>query len=70
LIDALKDQNEAVRTEAAHALEKIGPEAKTAVPALIEALKDEDKNVRQEAANALGKIGPKARQRSVSESSI
>ncbi len=40
LIEALKDTEWSVRERAAHALGRIGPEAKAAVPALIEALKD------------------------------
>jgi HEAT repeat protein len=39
----------------------MGPEAKTAVPALTELLKDDDEWVRRAAAWALGKIGPEAK---------
>ena len=60
LIEALKDEDGRVRSNAARAQGYIGPEAKVAVPALIQALKDEDKYVRDDAAWALGKIGPAA----------
>jgi len=62
LIDALKDENEFVRREAAEALGKIAEanpgstEISKAVPALIDALKDEDRSVRRRAAKVLGKI--------------
>lgn len=38
----------------------IGPQAQTAVPALLDALADADSDVRAYAANALGQVGPKA----------
>jgi HEAT repeat protein len=57
LIEALKDEDEYVRSYAASALGKIG---KPAVPALIEALKHEDKTVRWSAAFSLDKIGEPA----------
>src|SRR5262245_63821353 len=49
------------RFKAALTLGKLGPAARTAVPALIEILqKDKDKPMRHLAADALGKIGPGA----------
>ena len=39
----------------------IGPESKTAVPALIKSLNDSVPYVRESAAEALGKVGPEAR---------
>ena len=53
LIQALKDQHEEVRNNAAWTLGRIG---KDAVPALIQALKDQNIEVRQYAAGALGRI--------------
>lgn len=50
-----------MRTSAAQALGQIGPEAKTAVPALAELLKDAESYVRSTAAGALGQIGPEAK---------
>jgi HEAT repeat protein len=61
LIAALGDANGLfVRQSAAVALERIGPAAAEAVPALIQALGDADENVRAKAAVALGRIGPAA----------
>ena len=57
----LKDEEGSVRKVAAEALGGIGPEAKTAVPALIEALKNEHEYVRATVALALGGIGPEAK---------
>lgn len=62
LVEALRDEDEKMREEAARALSKIGPEAKEAVPALIQALYDKDGTVFWHAAEALGQIGPDARQ--------
>ena len=42
------------------ALGRIGPDAKTAIPALIKLFKDEDGEVRWAASSALGQIGPAA----------
>ena len=50
-----------VRALAAEALGQMGPEAKTAVPALTEMLDDRVADVRRSAAAALGKMGPEAR---------
>lgn len=55
LVEALRDEHKDVRSSAAYALGRIGPDAKAAVPALVEALKDEDEGVR-EAAKALKTI--------------
>ena len=43
---------------AAWALEQIGPDAKSAVPALLKLLDDEDELVRARAESALKKIDP------------
>ena len=43
-------------------MEKIGPEAKAAVPTLIQALKDDSSTVRLNAAKALFQIGFEAKQ--------
>jgi HEAT repeat protein len=59
-IEALKSPDAKTRVAAASAIAKIGPPAKSAVPALIDALKDDEKLVRTESIAALGKIGPAA----------
>jgi HEAT repeat protein len=46
LRDALRDKNVVVRREAARALERIGRDAKPAVPELIEAIGDPDDTLR------------------------
>jgi HEAT repeat protein len=61
LIAQLKDENHSVRRAAASVLDRIGPEAKAAVPALTNALKDNAAHVRYAAAKALGKTGPEAK---------
>ena len=48
------------RREAGHALEKLGPAAKTALPELIKALDDSDKQVWANAFSAIAAIGPDA----------
>jgi HEAT repeat protein len=58
LIELLKDHDEFVRESGAAALEKIGPDAKTARPALVHALKDKGMLVRFFAALALVEIDP------------
>lgn len=61
LVKGLENSNTVlVRANAAAALEKLGAEAGTAVPALTAALKDKEIAVRIRAARALGKIGPQA----------
>ena len=50
-----------VRQAAAVALGGIGPEAKTAVPALTDLLNDKERAVRHAAASALGNVGPEAK---------
>jgi hypothetical protein len=57
----LSDSNPTVQAQGAFGLSRLGPEARSAVPALIDALKH-DSIVRQHAALALGKIGPDARE--------
>ena len=56
----LDDPDSQMRLNAAMGLGRSGPEAHSAVPALIEALHDFDRAVRVEAAWALGQIGPAA----------
>jgi len=51
-----------VRSTAAEALGKIGPDAVPAVPSLMTALKDQEAFVQIAAAEALGQIGPTAAQ--------
>jgi HEAT repeat protein len=52
----LRDRDGEIRQAAAEACGKIGPEAKTAIPALTELLKDKDGQVRQAATDALEKL--------------
>ena len=59
-IGAMTDEDGPIRLAAAVALGKIGPAARSAVPALVQALADPDSRVRGEAAAALGEIGPDA----------
>jgi HEAT repeat protein len=60
LADSLKEENAFVRRDAAHALARIGPAARPAVPALVAALKDREPSVRKATAGALKKIDPEA----------
>lgn len=60
LIEALKDPDWRVRSDAASGLGMKGHEAEPAIPFLIEALKDENWVVRSIAAKALGEIIAKA----------
>lgn len=61
LIAALKDGEPAVRQKAALDLKKKGPQAKTAIPALVDNLKHTDQSVRQASAEALTAIGAEGR---------
>jgi Leucine-rich repeat (LRR) protein len=60
LTEALKDENQFVRLQAAESLGRIGPEAKTAIPALTAAVKnfDQDAPLAYEADRALQKLTP------------
>jgi hypothetical protein len=60
LIDALSDNQAAVRAHACRALAYMGANAKEAVGKLTLALNDQDETVRIEAATALGQIGAAA----------
>ncbi len=51
-----------LRIKAAQMLARLGPEAKSAVPALVRALKDKDPFVRDAAARRAGRIGSAARE--------
>jgi dipeptidyl aminopeptidase/acylaminoacyl peptidase len=57
LVKALGDDNALVRKRAAVALQRLGPAARPAVPALQKALMDKDPDVRSAAAVALRAIG-------------
>src|SRR5260370_33673977 len=57
----LKSADVIERWIATEAVGKIGPAAKTAVPALAEGLKDKESVVRIGAAESLGRIGPAAK---------
>ena len=59
-IEALNDEARLVRSDAAEALGKLGPNARSAVPALIELLSNNKRYVRRHAAEALGEIGSAA----------
>lgn len=61
LTAALQSTDPRVRTQAAWALGRIGPEAQPAVPALAKALQDPIESVRLSAAVTLGLVGPGAR---------
>ena len=56
-----KDKDGDVRLYAAWALGEFGPDAKTAVPAIMVLLKDKDQDIRRAAIGALGEIGPEAK---------
>ncbi len=60
LMKALESPEPYVRTRAAQAMARMGPEASAAVPGLTRALRDQDPDVRRAAARALGQIGPAA----------
>jgi HEAT repeat protein len=61
LAGLLADSNVGVRSAASESIEKLGPAASGAAPALGKALKDHDYNVRAAAVVALGAIGPAAK---------
>jgi HEAT repeat protein len=61
LIKKLSNKDSDLRRQAAKELSELGPDAKSAVPALTTALEDKDLFVRRFAAEALGKIGPDAK---------
>ena len=58
LIESLKDQDPAMRKEAAEVIERLGPSVKAVSPALVEALKDKEESVRDAALNALLVVDP------------
>ncbi|MBI4327114.1 MAG: HEAT repeat domain-containing protein, partial [Chloroflexi bacterium] len=60
LIQALYSTNRATRAIAAQSLAKLGPEARSAVPALVDVL--DDPATRARAIQALGDIGPAAKE--------
>jgi HEAT repeat protein len=57
LIKALEDQDPAIRHAAAYALGEIGPDAESAIPALIQSLSDKNEQVRDSSRNSLSTIG-------------
>jgi hypothetical protein len=57
LANALRDPDTEVRWKSAATLGTLGPQAGSAVPALVESLQDRDEVVRRAAAMALGQIG-------------
>jgi HEAT repeat protein len=57
VLRALKDEDPAVRAEAAGMLSDVGADHSVAVPALTQALHDTDAGVRGAAARGLGAIG-------------
>lgn len=61
LCNALKDNDERLRRNAAAVLTLLETQAEAAVPALIEAVNDRSPRVRSQAASALREIGPKAK---------
>jgi HEAT repeat protein len=61
LLESLKDNNPAVRVEAADGLARLGAKAKPAVAALIQALEDKNEVVREAAFNALLSIDPEVK---------
>ena len=60
LVEQLSAQGNPARREAAYQLEKLGPAAKPALPALIKALDDPDKQVWSYAVAAIAGLGPDA----------
>ena len=61
LIQDLKSSDTNRRRDAAYALDRLGPAAREAAPALIEALNDGDEQVWFHAVQAVAKLGPHAR---------
>ena len=57
----LQDESDRTRIGAAHALGRMGAQAKRSIPALLCALDDPSHDVRKEAMRALGKIDPTPR---------
>lgn len=57
----LQGDSPGLRYDAAETLKRIGPEARSAVPALIAAMKDKNRDVRYTAIWALAAIGPDAK---------
>ncbi len=60
LLGSLKSHDSNVRSAAAKAIGRIGPEAAEAVPILVEMLKEKDSSISGAAATALGGIGAPA----------
>ena len=60
LVEMLRDTSGDVRRQAASSLERLGNEARPAVPALVETLRDKMAGVRHQAAVSLGRLGTKA----------
>jgi len=58
LMATLADADPHLRREAATGLERLGPDAREALPALVEALKDNDDGVREAAVSAIVAIDP------------
>jgi len=61
LIEYLRHEDAGVRSAAAKALAKLGPDAKDAVPALTVEVSHDYSTARADAANALAAIGPDAK---------
>jgi HEAT repeat protein len=58
LIEALKDEEADIRSDAAWGLGSFGEQAKAAIPALLAAKNDRDAKVRKAAGVALSRIAP------------
>ena len=63
LVELLQAPEANVRTMAANGLERIGPPAQEAVPALLALLNDHDGDVSQASRQALGEIDPTTAER-------
>lgn len=59
----VKDAGESVevRLHAGKALARLGPEAKSALPALLDSLKEKDESLRRQAMTAIAAVGPEAK---------